>query len=284
MNARPICNLLKAVVAIGVMSAGAATAQTPPDHIEAYVKSIKAEQAEQAGDMDASLLLYNQSLQLYQSVSAQFPQWRPDVVQYRITQTANQIERLQQAKRSVATSAEVATGASRPAKADTPPGPALEEEREAWLKEKETLTAALQQQADVFGRQQESWEKERKELMTRHEEWAARPTDRQPSAVLPDPAPCLDTMAALSNRIAVLEKKVEDVPDAPTGSVGVSPSTVEQMAEQIAALKETIDLNRADLAKVREYKSSIKSMEKENKALKKQVEEYNQALNVQSEK
>jgi len=283
MRARLIFNLLMAVAAIGLMSAGTATAQTPPEHIEAYVKSIKAEQAEQDGDLDASLSLYKESLQLYQGVSEQFPQWRPDIVQYRITQTANQIERIQKARRALAKAENIAAKASHTDNEVPPPEPLLQEEREAWLNEKETLTTALQQQADEFSRRQESWEKEKAELISRHDE-SARLAEVEPPAVFPEPSHYIETMAALSNRIAVLEKKVQDAPNTPTDYGGGSSANVEQMTEQIAALKETIDLNKADMAKVKEYKSTINSMEKENKALKKRVEELNKALNIQVEK
>jgi chromosome segregation ATPase len=71
-----------------------AVAQQPTEFINAYVFGIRAEQAESAGRLIDALGLWEESLQMYQESLRLHPDWTPSVVNYRITTTANQIERV----------------------------------------------------------------------------------------------------------------------------------------------------------------------------------------------
>jgi dynactin complex subunit len=267
--------------------------QTPPEHIEAYVESIKAEQAEKQGDLKAALLLYENSLHQYQHVSSRYPQWRPDIVKYRITWTANQVERL---KRELVAELKdkAVTNSANQAVSD-------EVASTQWTQIIATLTtenAELKSHVESLNMALES--KNRDLLNARN----APENNRQsiaPQAVSPQEAErlkdalnatrkenvtlqyeltaALAGLATLSNRIAEAEGKVHAAVDAPHGGVEIGDKERKLYEEKIAAMKETIDLNRSEMEKVREYKTAIKTMEKENKALMRKIKDLQPAEN-----
>ncbi|HMP97271.1 MAG TPA: hypothetical protein PKA51_10145 [Kiritimatiellia bacterium] len=141
-----------------------ATAQTPPEHMEAYVLLIKAEQEEQAGREVEALGLYRQAAERYQEVARQYPHWQPDVVRYRLAHTQNQITRLE--RKTPADPAAPSEGPSTPAATPPPalPDPLLEEKLEQFREEKSLLELAIEElenERAVLLEKNAGWEKEK---------------------------------------------------------------------------------------------------------------------------
>lgn len=87
-----------AVLAMLLLGAAwAARAEEPltQDHVAAYVAVVKADQARDAGQKDAAIKLYRDAMQKYQSIARQYPDWHPDVVQYRLSYCENEVSALQ---------------------------------------------------------------------------------------------------------------------------------------------------------------------------------------------
>jgi chromosome segregation ATPase len=82
------------VLGLLAFSSRNATAQQPAEQINAYVFGVRAEQAEAAGKLNEARDFYEESLRLYQETARLHPEWTPSVVQYRMTATANQLERI----------------------------------------------------------------------------------------------------------------------------------------------------------------------------------------------
>lgn len=82
------------VLGLLTLSSRHAMAQQPSEQVNAYVFGVRAEQAEAAGNLYEALGFYEESLRLYQETARLHPDWTPSVVQYRMTATANQLERI----------------------------------------------------------------------------------------------------------------------------------------------------------------------------------------------
>lgn len=82
------------VLGLLTLSSRHAMAQQPSEQVNAYVFGVRAEQAEAAGNLNEALGFYEESLRLYQETARLHPDWTPSVVQYRMTATANQLERI----------------------------------------------------------------------------------------------------------------------------------------------------------------------------------------------
>ena len=82
------------VLGLLTLSSRHAMAQQPSEQVNAYVFGVRAEQAEAAGNLTEALGFYEESLRLYQETARLHPDWTPSVVQYRMTATANQLERI----------------------------------------------------------------------------------------------------------------------------------------------------------------------------------------------
>ncbi|HMO04210.1 MAG TPA: hypothetical protein PKC67_02025 [Kiritimatiellia bacterium] len=130
--------LLVFVLLVGA-TARSLHAQQPPEHVNAYVFSVRAEQAEADGRLDEALNLYAESLRLYQETATAHPDWNPTVVQYRITTTANQVDRLQRARAAEAEKQREAEQAAILAEQEK----AVAEARTVWLAEKAALESRI---------------------------------------------------------------------------------------------------------------------------------------------
>lgn len=131
---RPIPIILLAAAAFAPLRA-----QQPPEHVNAYVFGVRAEQAEAEGKLDEALNLYAESLRLYQETAAAHPEWNPTVVQYRITTTANQLDRLQRALAAEAEKQREAERAAILAEQEK----AVAEARAVWMQEKGALDTRI---------------------------------------------------------------------------------------------------------------------------------------------
>lgn len=119
---------------VWLFAPGNAGAQQPSEFINAYVFGVRAEQAESSGQLDEALGFFGESLRLYQETAKVHPEWKPSVVQYRITATANHMERI---KRLVEVE-EKKKKAEAEAAIRTQLDQAIAEARTEWLKEKDT--------------------------------------------------------------------------------------------------------------------------------------------------
>ncbi len=130
---------LLAFVLLGTIVVRSLHAQQPPEHVNAYVFSVRAEQAEADGRLDEALNLYTESLRLYQETATTHPEWNPTVVQYRITTTANQVDRLQRTLTAEAEKQREAERAAILAEQER----AVADARSVWLMEKSALETRI---------------------------------------------------------------------------------------------------------------------------------------------
>jgi chromosome segregation ATPase len=135
----PLIRHIPVVLLLSVFAVAPLRAQQPPEHVNAYVFGVRAEQAEADGKLDEALNLYAESLRLYRETAAAHPEWNPTVVQYRITTTANQLDRVQ---RAVAAEVEKQREAERAAVL-AEQEKAVAEARAVWLEEKKGLDARI---------------------------------------------------------------------------------------------------------------------------------------------
>lgn len=135
----PLLRHIPITLLLSMMAAAPLRAQQPPEHVNAYVFGVRAEQAEADGKLDEALNLYAESLRLYRETAAAHPEWNPTVVQYRITTTANQLDRLQ---RAVAAEAEKQREAERAAVL-AEQEKAVAEARAVWMEEKKGLDTRI---------------------------------------------------------------------------------------------------------------------------------------------
>ena len=68
-----------------------AMAQTPQEHTDAYVAMVKADMARDKANWRAAILQYREAMRLYSVVIEKYPQWNPDIIRYRLTYCANEI-------------------------------------------------------------------------------------------------------------------------------------------------------------------------------------------------
>jgi Flp pilus assembly protein TadD len=85
--------LLSVLTAILVSMAAPVFSATDPakDQSEAYVALIQADQARDTQDFVKAVIGYRDALDRYKRLASQFPDWEPDIVQYRLTYCANQL-------------------------------------------------------------------------------------------------------------------------------------------------------------------------------------------------
>ena len=80
-------------LAPAAMAQGGSAAQSPAT--QAYILVVRADQARDTGDLEGALKFYQTALQQYRDLSRLDPDWNPEIVQYRITQCANEIKAIQ---------------------------------------------------------------------------------------------------------------------------------------------------------------------------------------------
>ena len=64
----------------------------PKDQLDAYVAMIQADRARDKGDYKTAVQGYREALLRYRNLSQANPSWHPDIVEYRLTYCANEIE------------------------------------------------------------------------------------------------------------------------------------------------------------------------------------------------
>lgn len=110
------------VLLVSVLLAGAAPAQTavstpvapaarqenPPEQIDAYVALIQADQARDRGNWKTAIQHYREAMKQYAMLVEKFPTWNPEIVQFRLTYCANEVQSILQ--KSGKTEAELLAG------------------------------------------------------------------------------------------------------------------------------------------------------------------------------
>lgn len=95
-NYLPLKTVLGAVALLALgLTAPAQDAANRSPATSAYVLVVRADQARDAGELEQCLKFYQAALQQYRTLSRQDPGWNPDIVAYRTTYCANQIEAIQ---------------------------------------------------------------------------------------------------------------------------------------------------------------------------------------------
>jgi len=87
-------SMLFSVVVVSAMTAAGSRAGMPEEIIDANVLVIKAEQAERQGNLAEAAALYRRSVKRFGDVAKAHPDWKPELVRYRIAQSENQATRL----------------------------------------------------------------------------------------------------------------------------------------------------------------------------------------------
>jgi len=85
---------LTAALLIALPTTTVFAGETPAALIDANVLVIKAEQAEKQGNISEAVAFYEQSVTRFIDVTRSHPQWKPELVRYRIAQSENQAARL----------------------------------------------------------------------------------------------------------------------------------------------------------------------------------------------
>jgi len=85
---------LTAALLIALPTTTVFAGETPAALIDANVLVIKAEQAEKQGNMSEAVAFYEQSVTRFIEVTRSHPEWKPELVRYRIAQSENQAARL----------------------------------------------------------------------------------------------------------------------------------------------------------------------------------------------
>jgi chromosome segregation ATPase len=66
----------------------------PPEHLDAYVQVVQADQARDRGDFKAAVRAYRDALTLYAKLAREKPEWNPESVRFRMTYCAGEIEKV----------------------------------------------------------------------------------------------------------------------------------------------------------------------------------------------
>ncbi|HMP89507.1 MAG TPA: hypothetical protein PJ991_04865 [Kiritimatiellia bacterium] len=289
---------------------------TPPEHVEAYVMIVKAEQAEQVGDPASAFQYYGKALELYRIVASDYPEWQPAVVRSRVTACRNHLDRLRKLLLTD-TQSEVApadNGAMLSAELIVAERAAwneekavfeqaiedLEEERVSLIESNRMLHAGIadlegkirnierrekvrdQQSADRVKKATESLESLQRELDALKSDRAKLQEQLLDKAALEpilaevgrvnklleeERLAMFAGMEAMSNQIALLNRQLEDERKEVISATGAMNGELERLREETRALKQTIDSHQADMRRIREFRKTISSLEKENKSL-----------------
>ncbi len=96
MNRHKAGWLLALVLAFAPWATASAADEAPPEHIAAYISLIKAERAEQGGNLAEALKIYREGMEQYREVARLYPDWKTEMVRYRLAHTQNQIGRVEE--------------------------------------------------------------------------------------------------------------------------------------------------------------------------------------------
>ena len=81
------------LIAVHVRPAGAQENLTQ-DQVAAYVAVVKADHARDRGALDEAQRLYRDAVEKYRAIAKKYPDWHPDVVQYRLSYCENELAAL----------------------------------------------------------------------------------------------------------------------------------------------------------------------------------------------
>ncbi len=182
------------------------------EQVGAYVALTRADQARDAGDAETVRRAYVEALGLYVSIRDADPRWHPDVVRYRLSYCANELEKL-----------------GRPAAEGPVPPPSA-------APEEEVMTAAVPPVV------------EEPPLV-----------EEPPPAAPPLPEPVVQP-AVVAVDVVSLEHAAK------------AEERVAKLEEHNAALRETIDLQAAEMARVRALKKELREAKSELRKTKKELE------------
>jgi len=255
-------------------------AQQPSEFVNAYVYGVRAEQAESAGQLNEALEMFSESLRIYQEAAKLHPDWKPSVVQYRITTTANHMERIKRLvevehKKKMAESEAAIKGQLDQAIAGA---------RSEWLKEKENLDVRI---AELMAERTSMQEvirsgqaelKKNQELLAELEKVIAAggkridDLEKKRDDAKAKVNELQADVAAKEQRIASLQAEITNQPPPLISSeeletlrrdLAASTSTVAELTASVSALTENVDSLTEKLKTVTEQRAKLQSEKKD---------------------
>src|SRR5262245_9713026 len=91
-TARRVCAVITMTVLTGFAPSSRAQSDMPKEQLEAYKIMVQADQSRARGSFTEALQGYREAELNYRLVAKNRPDWHPEIVQYRMTYCANQIE------------------------------------------------------------------------------------------------------------------------------------------------------------------------------------------------